>query len=122
MPTRRRISANVGRSTVVPADAHGAAGRRVDAVEGEDQRRLAGAVGAEDGDPLACRDREIDAPQGLVPVGIGERKVAHLERGRRHACTDQATRATSVAAAGHARQVNHAQGVAAGLRTGSEPT
>ena len=49
------------------------------AVEGEHERRLAGAVRAEHGDPLAGARREVDAAQRVVTVGVGEREVAHLE-------------------------------------------
>src|ERR671916_577756 len=51
----------------------GAAARLVDAVQVQDERRLAGAVRAEEGDALARLDHEVDAVQRLVAVRIGER-------------------------------------------------
>ena len=65
MPTRRRISARLRLLDRQPADGDGAAAGRVDPVEGEHERRLAGAVRAEHGDPLAGLDREVDAVEGL---------------------------------------------------------
>ena len=43
------------------------------------QRGLAGAVGAEQRDPLALVDVEVDAVQGLVAVGVGERDSLQVE-------------------------------------------
>ena len=47
------------------AEGDGAAGDRLDAGEAAQERRLAGAVGADDGDDLAGVDREVDAVQHL---------------------------------------------------------
>ena len=43
------------------------------------QGGLAGAVGAEQRDPLALVDVQVDAEQGLVPVGVGEGEAADVE-------------------------------------------
>ena len=55
-----------------------------DAVEVQHQRGLAGAVGAEQRDPLARCDVQVDAVQRLVPVGVGERQPADVEDGGAH--------------------------------------
>ena len=47
-----------------------------DAVEVQDERGLAGAVGAEQRDPLAALRRQVDAEQRLVAVGVGEGEAA----------------------------------------------
>ena len=52
-------------------------------VELQDERRLAGAVGAEDRDALADRDAQVDAGQGRAAVRVGEAQAAHVERRRR---------------------------------------
>ena len=82
MPTRRRISGTFSFGDRQPADrdAPGAGGE--DAVEVQHQRRLAGAVGAEQGDPLAPVDVQVHAEQRLVAVGVGEREAADVEDGR----------------------------------------
>ncbi len=43
----------------------------VEAGEGVEQRRLAAAGGAHDGDHLAALDGEVDAAQGVDPIGAG---------------------------------------------------
>ncbi|CAM5447984.1 hypothetical protein SVIOM74S_04723 [Streptomyces violarus] len=45
----------------------------------EHEGRLAGAVRAEQRDPLAARDGEVDAEEGLVPVGVGEGQTGHVQ-------------------------------------------
>lgn len=40
-----------------------------------------GAVGAEEGDPLAAPDGQVDAEQGLVAVGVRVREAVYVERG-----------------------------------------
>ena len=52
-----------------------------DAVEVQHQRGLAGAVGAEQRDPLALVDVEVDAVERLVAVGVGEGQAADVEDG-----------------------------------------
>ena len=47
------------------------------------QRGLAGAVGAEQRDPLAAVDVQVDAEERLVAVGVGEGQAADVED-RRH--------------------------------------
>ncbi len=69
-------------------DAHLAMAAAEDAVEVQEQRRLAGAVGSHDGDLLAGRDLEVDAAQRLGAIGVGEVEVldddpaATVRRGR----------------------------------------
>ena len=120
MPTRRRISARLAFSTRQAADRHRAAGRRVDPVEGQHERRLAGAVRAEHGDPLAAGDDEVDAVERDVPVRVGEREVADLQRV--HPLTLHAAAATAAAIAGQSRHTTHDRHVDAAPRTGIVPT
>lgn len=47
------------------------------------ERRLARAVRTEQRDPLAARDGEVHAEQGLVPVGVGEGEAGDVEGGGR---------------------------------------
>jgi hypothetical protein len=54
------------------------------AVEMEDERGLAGAVRAEQGDPLPRVDVQVDAEEGLVSVGVGEGDAVHLDHGDAH--------------------------------------
>ena len=95
MPTRRRISGMFSLVTGSPLTATlpGAGGE--DAVEVQHQRGLAGAVGAEQGDPLAPVDVQVHAEQRLVAVGVGEGEAADVEDG------------------GHASLPGHPAGVAA---------
>ena len=51
----------------------------------QDERRLAGAVRAEHGDPLARRDVEVDAGERRAAVGVGEAEAADLAAPARHA-------------------------------------
>ncbi len=55
-----------------------------DAVEVQHEGGLAGAVGAEHGDPLAALHLEVDAEERLVAVGVGERHRLQVEH--RGAC------------------------------------
>ena len=50
------------------------------------ERGLAGAVGAEQGDPLALVHVQVDAEQRLVAVGVGVGQPAHVEDGSGHQC------------------------------------
>ncbi len=61
------------------ADVDGAVRRRQQAVQVQQQRGLAGAVGADDGDRLAVPDLEGDALERLRPVGVGEAQVADAD-------------------------------------------
>ena len=70
-----------------PGDLDGAGPRGEDAVEVQHQRRLAGAVGAEQRDPLALVDVQVDAEQGLVAVGVGVGQAAHVEDRGGHQCS-----------------------------------
>ena len=63
-----------------PGDRHRAGAAGQDAVEVQHERRLAGAVRPEQRDPLAARDRQVDAEQGLVAVRVGEGEAADLQR------------------------------------------
>ncbi len=45
----------------------------------EHQRGLAGAVRAEQRDPLALLDVQVDAVERLVAVGVGEGEAADVE-------------------------------------------
>ena len=55
-----------------------------DAVEVQHERGLAGTVGAEQRDPLALVDVQVDAVQRLVAVGVGERDALQVEDGDAH--------------------------------------
>ena len=79
MPTRRRISARFCFATGSPATVTDPAPPVEDAVEVQDEGGLAGAVGAEQRDPLAAPDGQVDAEQGLMAVGVGEGEPGHLE-------------------------------------------
>lgn len=48
----------------------------------EDECGLARAVGPEQRDPFAACDAEVDAEEGLVAVGVGEREPGDLQGGR----------------------------------------
>ena len=55
-----------------------------DPVEVQHQRGLAGAVGTEQGDPLAPVDVQVDPEERLVAVGVGVRQPAHVQHGDGH--------------------------------------
>jgi hypothetical protein len=61
------------------ADVDAAVLRCEKSVEVQQERRLAGAVGADDGDRLAVADLERDAVQRLRPVRIREAEVADAD-------------------------------------------
>jgi hypothetical protein len=61
------------------ADVDAAAGGCEQPVEVQEEGRLAGAVGADEGDGLAVADLERDAVQRLRPVRIGEAQVADAD-------------------------------------------
>jgi hypothetical protein len=69
---------------VGPVEDHTAVGRLLDSVDGADQRSLAGAVSADDGDDLARRDGERDPGEGLG-VAVIEVQALDGEQGRAHA-------------------------------------
>ena len=93
-----------------------------DAVEVQDQRGLAGAVGPEQRDPLALGDRQVDAKQGLVAIGVGEGQAGHLQgRGLGHEAI-QAALAVMSAAKGSTAAVAQADAVAGRASiSGSDP-
>ncbi|CAM5295258.1 hypothetical protein SHIRM173S_02535 [Streptomyces hirsutus] len=98
-------------------DGAGAAGQ--DAVEVQHQGRLAGAVRAEQRDPLAARDREADAEQGLVAVRVGEGEAGDLQRSCHS--THPSTQTTR-AADGRASAYDHcARETVTSSMTGIEP-
>ena len=82
IPTRRRISRRFAGRHRQPADRDAAGAGPQDAVEVQHQRRLARPVRAEQRDPLAGLDAQVDPVQGLVPVGVGEREPGDLQRRR----------------------------------------
>ncbi len=84
MPTRRRISRRLALLDRQPADRDRARAGGEDAVEVQHQRGLAGAVGAEQRDPLALVDVQVDAEQRLVAVGVGEGEAPDVEDGDAH--------------------------------------
>jgi ABC-type multidrug transport system ATPase subunit len=63
---------------------HPSLGRPEDPVEVEHQRGLAGAVGAEQRDPLAGVDVQVDAVERLVAVGVGVGESTDVEDGGAH--------------------------------------
>ena len=87
MPTRRRISARCCLSTGSPLTATLPAPGGEDAVEVQHQRGLAGAVGAEQGDPLPLVHVQVDPEERLVAVGVGVGQPADVEHGRGHAAS-----------------------------------
>ena len=78
-PTRRRTSWRLAFSTGSPLTATVPAPGGEDAVEVQHQRGLAGAVGAEQRDPLAPVDVQVDPEQRLVAVGVGVGEAADVE-------------------------------------------
>ena len=66
MPTRRRSAISlrvVEGADVLVVDQHAAGGGLLQAVQGADQRRLAGAAAADHAEHLAAADREVDVDQ-----------------------------------------------------------
>ncbi len=88
----------------------------------EDEGGLAGAVGTEQGDPLAAPDGQVHPEEGLVAVGVGVREAADVEGGRRgHRKVRprrQIRRAVSGSAAAH---VHWARVAVTSSRTGMVP-
>ena len=80
------------------ADVDRALRRREQPVQVHQQRRLAGAVGADDGDRLAVADRERDAVESARAVGVGEAEPADGDRvvAHRPAPRDEPARAAGV--------------------------
>ncbi len=95
--------AEVGLRHGQPADPHLPGAAAEDAVQVQHQGRLAGAVRAEERDPLAFADGEIDAEERAVAVGIGERHPADFECGCGHVST-HASAAMSDAHSGEAQR------------------
>ena len=62
------------------------------------ERGLAGAVRAEQRDPLAALHGEVDAEQRLPPVGVGEHQPLDLNRRTAHKLTTLAATAIATAA------------------------
>src|SRR5580698_2280048 len=69
-PDQRARRAIVG-NDVVTVDGDFAGGRVDDAANDTDQRRLAGAVGAEQREDLAVTDIQVDVFEGLEAGGVG---------------------------------------------------
>ena len=67
----------------MPSKQDSAARRLLDAVDGADQRALAGAVGADDGHDLAGGDLERDVGQRLG-VAVEEVEVLDFQEGGTH--------------------------------------
>ena len=103
-----------------PADVDSAALGSVDAVEVQDQGGLAGAIRAEYGNAFATVDREVDAVERDMPVGIREGDVGEVNCRCTHRAV-QAHRASSVAANAGSRQVNHRAGSSSPAKEGIEP-
>src|SRR5918992_1244249 len=72
----------VGRPCLDAAHEHAARGRVVEAGKEVEQRRLAGARRAADGDDLARSDGEVDAAQHLRAAAVGEADGRELDRER----------------------------------------
>ncbi len=111
-----------------PGDVHGTRAAGQDAVEVEHEGRLAGAVRAEQRDPLAAREGEVHAEQGLVAVGVGEGQAGHFQRGCRFGRGGRfghrahPSRQTTRAAKGSARAYDHcARDAVTSSITGMEP-
>ena len=68
---------------LIGAGVDDAAGRRQQSHHRAEQRRLAGAVGADDGDDLTGIDGERDAAHGLR-LAVGDRQIGDIEQ-RHHA-------------------------------------
>ena len=77
-----------------------------DAVEVQHQGGLAGAVGAEQRDPLALVDVQVDAVQRLVAVGVGVRQPCDVEDGDAHGGHSWSSRHRAGVAAGQHREVH----------------
>ena len=67
------------RAEVVAVEEDAAAGRVVEPRQQVEDRRLAGAGAADEGDALAGLDREGEAVEGDVAVGIGEMHVLEAD-------------------------------------------
>ncbi len=72
---------HVGAADREPGDGDGARASGEDAVQVQDEGGLAGAVRAEQGDPLAAPDGQVHPEEGLVAVGVGVGEAAHVEGG-----------------------------------------
>ena len=122
MPTRRRISGRLRRSTVVPPTVTEPRLAALMPLRASTSVVLPAPFGPRMATRSPAIDREVDAAQRLVTVGIGEGEVAHLQRRRGHRCTHHAAAATTAAASGHSRHTAHDHAVAGASRTGIDPT
>ena len=103
-----------------PDDRHRAGARREDAVEVQHQRRLAGAVRPQQGDPLARVHVQVDTEQRLVATGVRVGHAAQVEHG--HAHPSRTPTVTTAATAAGDRASAHWAGVAtSGATTGIRP-
>lgn len=83
---------------------------------------LPGAVRPEQRHPFAARDGEVDAEQGLVPVGIGEREAGDLQGSGNSGHKIHPNRQTTRADDGSARAYDHsARDAVTSSMTGIEP-
>ena len=67
---------------VAAVERHAALGRVVEARDERGERRLAGAGGAREREPLAGRELEADAVERGPLAGVGERDVLELDARR----------------------------------------
>jgi hypothetical protein len=95
-----------------------AGGRAEDPVEVQHQRRLAGAVGAEQRHPLPRLDPQVDPEQRLPPVGVGEGQALDVDRGGHVAL--QARAASRAPASGSAAATAHCPALAPEVSSSSE--
>ncbi|MNN31009.1 hypothetical protein D3C81_1446770 [compost metagenome] len=82
-PTQRHQSVFVELADVHLIDQHPTAARLFQAIDGADQRRLAGAAAADDAEHFAALDRQVDAVQRghralLAVVGFTQIDEAHM--------------------------------------------
>jgi hypothetical protein len=97
-PYLGKVVAVQARSADLDPAAAGPAGHRAeDPVQVQDERGLAGAVRAEQRDPLTALDGEVDTEQGLPAVGVGEDETLDVDRGAAHKPTTLTATATATA-------------------------
>ena len=97
------------------------AGRRGEkAVEVQHERGLAGAVRTEHGDPLAAGHPQVDAAEGVAPVGVPVREPAGRDR-RAHPGPPRTARAGTSASATAARNIRSARASRRGAAAGIAP-
>ena len=120
MPTRRRISARCRLPTGQPGDRHRAGAAVEDAVEVQDEGGLARAVRAEQGDPLAAGDGQVDAEQGLVAVGVGEGQTQRGPAAPRGEAGRRTVRSRQCVIAGPVRPADVTASIRAGRRQAAD--